>query len=29
MVNLDTHIVVFAFNRGLSPVEHTAMQEQD
>ena len=29
MVNLDTHIVVFAFNEELSTLEQTAMLEQD
>ena len=29
VVNLDTHIVVFAFNEALSPDERSAMQEQD
>ena len=29
MVNLDTHIVVFAFNEELSAGEHAVMQEQD
>ncbi len=29
MVNLDTHIVVFAFNEGLRSVEDAAMRGQD
>lgn len=29
MVNLDTHIVVFAFNGELSSSEHAVIQEQD